>query len=107
MANLPHSFHANVLDIAEDAIISLNAQQKTLFSSTKELSASFGYSADEVINQPLNLLIPSDYHHAHIEHVENFCHSDEKISSNDSKRRCACLAKIRRNLPRRNINLEI
>ena len=59
---------AGIVDVASDAIVSINAaQQITLFNRTAE--RIFGYTADEVLGQSLNLLLPERYadlhHHVH------------------------------------------
>lgn len=62
---------AGIVDVASDAIISINAAQKiTLFNRAAE--KVFGYTADEVLGQPLELLLPERYtalHHHHINQV--------------------------------------
>jgi hypothetical protein len=62
---------AGILDIAEDAIISVNETQEiTLFNQGAE--KIFGYTASEVIGQPLDLLLPSKAAIAHRQHIRNF-----------------------------------
>lgn len=62
---------AGILDIAEDAIISVDeTQQITLFNQGAE--KIFGYSASEVIGQSLDLLLPKQAAIAHRQHIRNF-----------------------------------
>ncbi|WP_370684517.1 sensor histidine kinase [Nostoc sp. KVJ20] len=65
---------ARILDIADDAIISINGFQSiTLFNQGAE--KIFGYSAQEVIGQGLDLLLPQHFFQAHRQHVLDFGHS--------------------------------
>lgn len=65
---------AGILEIANDAIISVDAtQQITLFNQGAE--KIFGYTAQEVVGQPLSLLIPTRYTDAHHQHLVNFSQS--------------------------------
>ncbi len=54
-----------------EGIIVVNEEQHIVAtnSSAKEM---FGYVDDELLGKPLNILIPTKYHHAHIDHVEDF-----------------------------------
>ncbi|MEH2205619.1 MAG: response regulator [Nostoc sp.] len=62
---------ARILDIADDAIISINGFQSiTLFNQGAE--KIFGYSAQEVIGQGLDLLLPQRFFQAHRQHVVDF-----------------------------------
>ncbi|MEG3935507.1 PAS domain S-box protein [Microcoleus sp. T3_B1] len=62
---------AGILDIASDAIISVDANQCiTLFNQGAE--KIFGYSADEVLGQQLNILLPNRFAAAHYQDVNNF-----------------------------------
>ncbi|KAB8331486.1 PAS domain S-box protein [Scytonema tolypothrichoides VB-61278] len=65
---------AGILEIADDAIISINASQCiTLFNQGAE--KIFGYTAAEVIGQPLDLLLPARYTCVHRQHVAGFASS--------------------------------
>jgi len=62
---------ARILDIADDAIISINGFQSiTLFNQGAE--KIFGYSAQEVIGKGLNLLLPQRFLQMHRQHVVDF-----------------------------------
>ncbi|MGF2033831.1 MAG: response regulator [Nostoc sp. CmiVER01] len=62
---------ARILDIADDAIISINGFQSiTLFNQGAE--KIFGYSAQEVIGQGLDLLLPQRFSQMHRQHVVDF-----------------------------------
>ncbi|QKQ77182.1 response regulator [Nostoc sp. TCL240-02] len=62
---------ARILDIADDAIISINGFHNiTLFNQGAE--KIFGYSAQEVIGQGLDLLLPQRFFQAHRQHVADF-----------------------------------
>ena len=62
---------AGIVEIADDAIISIDSNQCiTLFNSGAE--KIFGYSAAEVIGQPLDLLLPMRFVAAHRQHVAEF-----------------------------------
>ncbi|MFB2978770.1 PAS domain S-box protein [Microseira sp. BLCC-F43] len=65
---------AGIVEIAKDAIISVNSSQRiTLFN--QEAEKIFGYTAAEVLGQPLSLLLPQRFAAAHEKHVSNFTQS--------------------------------
>lgn len=62
---------ADILEIASDAIISIDAnQQITSFNQAAE--KVFGYTANEMLGQSLNLLLPDRVAAVHHAHVRNF-----------------------------------
>ncbi|OLP15740.1 hypothetical protein BST81_24790 [Leptolyngbya sp. 'hensonii'] len=65
---------AGILEIADDAIISVDrAQCITLFNRGAE--RIFGFAATEVLGQPLDCLLPPRYVQSHQRHVAEFSHA--------------------------------
>ena len=65
----PH--FAEILRIADDAIISVNAGQFiTMFNRGAE--RIFGYQAEEMIGRPLESLLPDRFRHDHSAHISDF-----------------------------------
>ncbi|MEG4420246.1 PAS domain S-box protein [Microcoleus sp. LAD1_D5] len=62
---------AGILEIASDAIVSINTnQQITLFNKGAE--RIFGYAAEEVLGKPVAMLMPSRLAEAHDQHVSHY-----------------------------------
>src|SRR6266542_3851982 len=62
---------SKILDLAEDAIISVSQEPRIiLFNQVAE--KIFGYSANEIRVQSLEVLLPSLFAHAHREHIHDF-----------------------------------
>ena len=64
---------ARILLIAEDAIVSCDANQNISFFNLKAESV-FGYRAEEVLKQPLTLLLPEADRPRHASHLAEFAY---------------------------------
>jgi PAS domain S-box-containing protein len=68
---------AGIMKISADAVISTNESQRiTLFNQGAE--KVFGYSPNEVLGQPIDILIPERLREAHRRHVAAFLQSDQQ-----------------------------
>ncbi len=68
---------SDILNIVHEAIISVDDNQTIiLFNSGAE--AIFGYSADEVVGKPLDILMPAAFANKHRQHVANFGAAPER-----------------------------
>ena len=65
-----------ILEIAEDAIISVGSDQRILLFN-KGAEKVFGYAQAEVIGKPIDVLLPQRFNHAHMEHIREFGKSAE------------------------------
>jgi PAS domain S-box-containing protein len=76
---------AGIVEIADDAIISIDSSQRiTLFNQGAE--KIFGYTAAQVLGQPLDLLLPLRYIKTHRQHVSEFGNSG-KVARRMGERR--------------------
>jgi len=71
---LAESQMSTILAIAADAIISLNEHMRIVVFN-EGASAIFGYAKDEIIGQPLDVLIPERFRTTHHGHVSGFAES--------------------------------
>lgn len=83
-ATVPDHVLARVLHIASDAIICVDEAQVICFFNDGAVR-TFGYQPDEVLGQPLSILLPTRFHAAHASHVRGFGGS-ESISRKMAER---------------------
>ena len=68
---------AGILEIANDAIISIDRTQRiTLFNQGAE--KMFGYKIEDILGEPLNLLLPEQFRNAHPQHIKQFAQSSTR-----------------------------
>jgi PAS domain S-box-containing protein len=72
--SIPPERLADILDIAEDGILTVNAQQQIVLFN-HGAAKIFGYASQEILGQPLDLLIPLQFHAAHRGYMEEFARS--------------------------------
>ena len=65
---------SGILEIASDAIISVDNQQ-TIILFNEKAQEIFGYSLEEILGQPLSLLIPKRFQNAHHNYTQEFINS--------------------------------
>ncbi len=68
---LTHAQLEGILSIADDAIVSMDAMHRIVFFN-RGAELVFGYTAAEVIGQPLEMLLPERYRQIHRAHVSFF-----------------------------------
>src|SRR6266496_1509982 len=62
---------AQILDLAEDAIISVDEEQRiVLYNQGAE--KTFGYASKDVLGKPLDMLLPTQHAHVHRIYVQDF-----------------------------------
>jgi PAS domain S-box-containing protein len=69
-----HLIFSSVMEVADDAIISMDANQRiTLFNQGAE--KIFGYAAHEILGQSLDMLLPARFRNLHYRYIEEFAKS--------------------------------
>jgi len=87
-----------ILEIADDAIISVDSHQRILLFN-QGAERIFGYAGREVIGKPLDLLIPSRYGAAHGRHIEDFARSPDVARPMGQRREVSGLRRDGREFP--------
>jgi PAS domain S-box-containing protein len=83
---------SGILAISAEAVISMDSNHSiTLFNRAAE--EMFGYTAGEILGQPLDLLIPKRLREVHNEHVARFARSDRDSLLMSDRRRVFGLRK--------------
>ena len=73
---VPSERFAEILDIAEDAIITVTLRRE-IVRFNRGATKIFGYASDEVFGQPLEVLLPPGYRGAHPAQVDGFAHGPD------------------------------
>lgn len=82
----PDTVLAQVVAIAADAIVSVDEHERIiLFNEGAE--QIFGYAADEVLGDPLDVLIPDEFRQVHHRHLRAFLHAPEVARRMGERRR--------------------
>lgn len=89
---------AGILDIANEAIISIDQNQRIVLFN-KGAETIFGYASTEVLGQPLDLLIPDRFTVAHREHIVDFAQTPETARLMGARQEIVGLRKDGREFP--------
>ena len=96
--NLTDFLLADIVAIAADAIICIDADQKiTLFNDGAE--TIFGWTADETIGKPIEMLLPERFRGAHRKHIEQFRDAPEHARKMGQRREISGLRKNGQEFP--------
>jgi PAS domain S-box-containing protein len=97
-AHASHAKFAAILEIAADAIITVDAERRILHFN-RGAEEIFGYAAAEVIGEPLELLLPERFRAVHPRHVQEFGESAEPARRMGHRREVSGLRKDGREFP--------
>ncbi len=89
---------AGILDIADDAIISIDASQRIQMFN-KGAERIFGYTATEAIGQPIDMLLPEKLRSVHRQHIRNFAQSADIARKMGERREIVGLRKDKTKFP--------
>jgi PAS domain S-box-containing protein len=67
---------AGILDIAQEAVVSVDAAQRIQIFN-KGAERVFGYAAEQILGQPLDILMPARFRDAHRRHIDGFARTPE------------------------------
>jgi hypothetical protein len=96
--NRSHLRFDGVVQISEDAIMTVDAQQNiTLFNTGAE--KIFGYQAAEVLGQSVDILLPEEFRQAHIAQLQVFAHSSDALRPMNLRRGIQGLRKNGKRFP--------
>jgi PAS domain S-box-containing protein len=79
IASLLGGVHEVMLDCLPDAIIVVDAGGRIVLVNT-QATRLFGWQRGELLGQPIELLVPQRYAHAHAGHRAEFCHAPKTRS---------------------------
>ena len=83
---------SNIVNLAADAIVTVSEDQHIL-SFNRGAERVFGYSAEEIVGQPLDVLIPQRFVNAHGQHMRDFAVEPHQARAMGKNRRVAGLRK--------------
>jgi PAS domain S-box-containing protein len=81
-----------MVEISADAIISVDEHQRILLFNTGA-ETIFGYTRDEVLGKPLEILIPDRFRHRHLSHMKDFASGAAQARRMGERREIAGLRK--------------
>jgi PAS domain S-box-containing protein len=71
MNTIPLELARSALDAAPDAMIIIDSSGVIRFAN-RQVSSAFGYTNDEIVGQPVELLMPERFHMRHVGHREQY-----------------------------------
>ncbi len=95
---ITHDILAEIVEIAADAVICMDAFQRITFFN-KGAEGIFGYRRDEIIGQRIEILIPERYRSIHASHVAEFGRSEVKARRMGERREIAGVRKSGEEFP--------
>jgi two-component system, sensor histidine kinase len=71
MPSIPSQLARSALDAAPDAMIIIDGSGAIRFAN-RQVSSVFGYTRDEILGKPVELLMPERFHERHVDHREQY-----------------------------------